>query len=365
MLLIPLLWCQIFMYTSLFVCLIQLIQLLIGFYNRIKNWKNFIFNLYLFHHLFISLCRSLLTFFHVYFACSNKCLQFKFIIHYFFLISSFDIILFVVSESAHFWDSSVQMKSSLYNICCLTFGLFFIYFISTFFLSIHLTIGGKNPFITELCLLPPSSLLSSSSSSQQIYIEHSTEKVYETEIINRTSFIPILILFILFVLIDILTFSWIIILYKEIYKLKRKSLASIFFQTLVFTKFKEHERTNLVDISLKRIQSSILFVLSNMIVIIPILIIKLFQITLTTSVRLILIFLTSLPLCECFTFLFYDEFKLTTKLCLFTFQKLIIKKKNNNNNKNNTNILKSTYQNEYMYEEQIGIKLSSYRETEV
>ncbi|CAF0761413.1 unnamed protein product [Didymodactylos carnosus] len=337
MLLIPLLWCRILMYTSLVVCLIQLIQLFIGLYNRIKNWKKFAFNLYLFHHLLVCICRSLLTFFYVYFACSNKCFQFELITHCLLLISSFDIILFVISESAHFWDSSVQIKSSLYNYSCLIFGLCFIYFISSFFLSIHLTIGGKNPFIIELCLVS----------------EKNTEKLYETEILNQTSFIPTIISFVLFVLIDILTFSWIRIIYKEIYELKRKSLASVFFQSLVFTKYKAQERSHLVDLSLKRLQSAILFVSSNIVVIIPILIVKLFQLTLTTSIRLILIFLTSLPLCECLTFLFYEELKLTN-VCFHTLLKRCEKEE--------VYILKSTSKTDCRYREEIGTKLSSYRE---
>ncbi|CAF0787548.1 unnamed protein product [Adineta ricciae] len=57
----------------------------------------------------------------------------------------------IVGETAHFWDSTINQKSTIYSRCCLTFGIFLNYFISLLFLSVHMTMNGTNPFLIEIC----------------------------------------------------------------------------------------------------------------------------------------------------------------------------------------------------------------------
>jgi hypothetical protein len=93
----------------------------------------------------------------------------------------------------------------------------------------------------------------------------------------------------------------------------------------------------MVEQSLKRLLSICLFVFSNMIVILPILTIKSFNIQLNVYLRSFFIYLTILPWCESITFLFFNEMKYN-----------FLKKKFPISNRNH---------------QRIGRRLSSYRES--
>ena len=108
---------------------------------------------------------------------------------------------------------------------------------------------------------------------------------------------------------DLLTCSWIYISYRDINHLKRKRLATIFFQSLVFTKFKQNERLTMVNRSLKRLLLIGCFLLSNILSTLPLLIIKISNKNLNIQQRLIFVYLTVLPWIDGICFLFYDEMK--------------------------------------------------------
>ncbi|CAF0918811.1 unnamed protein product [Rotaria sordida] len=197
----------------------------------------------------------------------------------------------LAARQAHFWDSTINYKSTLYSKYCLIFGLFLIYFLSSLFLSIHITMGGDNPLIINIC---------KSIKPKKFFFQYND---------NETSLIPTKILYLLFILLNLLTLTWIYTSYKDIFKLKRKCLATVFFYSLVLTKFQEHERSNMVNQSLKRLLYVSLFVLSNIISILPGLTIKSLNITLNIYFRIFFIYLTILPWCESVTFLFFNEMK--------------------------------------------------------
>jgi len=283
-LLVPRLYVFILMGLSLILAIVLISQLIAGLYNAIINYRlkimtsrRPIFNFYLFHHIITCIIRCITAFLICFsLVIYNECLTFELFIHFLLLLSTFDLFLIIIGETAHFWDSSINYKSTLYSKYCLICGIFFNYFLSILFLSIHITIGEDNPLTINLC---------KSIKKQIIFNE------------NEKSFIPLIIIFILFILVDLLTFLWIYTSYKDIRKLKHKRLATVFFYSLVFTKFKENERTNMVNQSLKRVLSICLFILSNIIVILPILIIKIFNIKLNLYIRIFFIYLTILPWC--------------------------------------------------------------------
>ncbi|CAF4274153.1 unnamed protein product [Rotaria socialis] len=198
----------------------------------------------------------------------------------------------VIADRAHFWDSTVNHKSAIYSKCCLIFGTVFNYFVSILFLAIHLTLSGENFLTIEICRMPTNTFL---------FMEHNYDE--------KTS-MPTMIACALFILIDLLTFSWIYIAYRDIYNLKRKSLANLFFYSLVFTKFKGSERSLMVNRSLKRLLTVCLFLISNMIATLPILTLKIFNISLNIYLKLFLIYFTTLPWIDFITFFFYNETKL-------------------------------------------------------
>ncbi|CAF4636322.1 unnamed protein product, partial [Rotaria sp. Silwood2] len=226
----------------------------------------------------------------------------------------------LAARQAHFWDSTINYKSTLYSKYCLIFGIVFIYFLSGLFVSIHMTMSGDNPLIINICQLI----------KQKVFFF----QYYD----NETSLIPTRILYIFFILLNLLTLTWIYTSYKNISKLKRKCLATIFFYTLVLTKFEGNERSNLVNRSLKRLLFVLLFVLSNIIAIFPALTIKAFNITLNINFRIFFTYLTILPWCESLTFLFFTEMK-------FNFIKKSFKSKKNPD-----------------LQQRIGTRLRSYRE---
>lgn len=151
--------------------------------------------------------------------------------------------------------------------------------------------NGDNPILIEFCL----------KTVQQLFF---LQNVSEDK-----SLIPILITLILFIIIDLLTCSWIYISYRDINHLKRKRLATIFFQSLVFTKFKQNERLTMVNRSLKRLIFIGLFLLSNILSTLPLLIIKISNKNLNLQQRLVFVYLTVLPWIDAICFLFYDEMR--------------------------------------------------------
>lgn len=321
--LIPRLCVLILMFLSLILLIILLSQLIAGLYNVIKNSQQKImtnehpiFNFYIFHHLLICIIRCLTTFLICfYLIIYRKCLTFELFFHFLFLLSTFDLFFIIIGETAHFWDTTINYKSTLYSKYCLIFGIFFNYFLSTLFLSIHITIGGDSPLTINLCKI-----------------------ISENIVLNEPARIPLRIIFILFFLLNLLICIWIYISYKDISKLKQKRLATVFFYSLLLTKHKENERTKMVNQSLKRLLSIYLFFLSNIIVILPTLIIKIFNLTLNIYFRSIFIYFTILPWCESITFLFFPEMKYNF------FQKKIPMKIN------------------HYLQQRIGRRLSSYQE---
>lgn len=282
---------------SFLLIIVLFSQLLCGIHNAIRYFYQKtttndrpIFNFYLFHHLIICLLRCLIVFLTCAFLFfSNQCLSLKYLIHFLLLLSTFDLFLIIIGETAHFWDSSIDHRSTLYSKYCLIFGLFFNYFLSALFLAIHITIGGENPLTIDLCQI--------------------IERKSNTNIEPDKSSIPTKILYVFFILLDLLTIIWISISYKDIGKLRRKRLATVFFYSLVFTKFEENQRSKMVNQSLKRLLAISLFLLSNFIVILPVLTLKILMIHLNDYIRMILIYLTILPWCESVTFLFFSEMK--------------------------------------------------------
>jgi hypothetical protein len=316
----------VLMILSFILGIILIIQLISGVCNFIMNHRRKtmtdqrpIFNLYLFHHLLICTIRCGIIFLLCFFLLIyDKCLSLEIYQHFLLLLSTFDLFLIIVGEAAHFWDSTINYKSTLYSKYCLIFGICFNYFLSCLFLSIHITMGGDNPLTLNLC-------------------KSIKQKLFNQINDNEQSIIPTRIVYVLFLLLNLLTFIWIYISYKDICKLKRKRLATIFFYSLVLTKFKEHERSKMVEQSLKRLLSICLFVFSNMIVILPILTIKSFNIQLNVYLRSFFIYLTILPWCESITFLFFNEMKY--------------------------NFLKRNFPISNRNHQRIGRRLSSYRES--
>lgn len=298
-LLVPRLSVYILMSLGIVLVIVLLIQLIAGLYNVIINYhrktmtnKSHVFNLFIFHHLIICIIRCIITFTICYgLIIYDKCLSLEFFIHFLLLLSTFDVFLIIIGEIVHFWDSSINYKSTLYSKYCLIFGLFFLYFLASLFISIHLTMGGDNPLVINICNSVEHKILSHPSND------------------NEKSIIPTIIIYVLFILLDLLTLAWIYTAYKDIAKLKRKRLATVFFYSLVFTKYKEQERSNMVNRSLRRLTYTCLFILSNIIVILPVLTTKTFKITLNIYIRIILIHLTMLPWFESLTCLFFKEMK--------------------------------------------------------
>ncbi|CAF1025859.1 unnamed protein product [Adineta ricciae] len=105
--------------------------------------------------------------------------------------------------------------------------------------------GGTHPIIFHFC----------QAKSQQFVFSQTIE--YEK------SSIPTIILYVVFILLTLLSFVWIYISYSDIAKLKRKRLATVFFYSLVLTKFKNHERSKMVTQTLKRLLSICLFILND------------------------------------------------------------------------------------------------------
>ena len=331
-LLVPILHLFILMGFSFLLTISLIIQLIIALWNVImrchykKQSSQYpVLNFYLFHHIFVCIIRCLIIFSSclsiLYF---NRCLSIEIFIHFLLLLSTFDLLLIIIGETAHFWDSSINHKSSLYSKCCLIFGMIFNYFVSILFFSIHLTMKGDNPVLMELCQI---------TTKKFFLIQNNTDD---------KSLIPILITYVLFILIDLLTISWIYVSYKDIYNLKGKRLATVFFYSLVFTKFKEHERVEMVNQSLNRLLAICLFLISNIIVTLPVLTIKIFNLSLNIPQRLVLVYLTTLPWMDCITFFFYNETRFNCKHC---FAKKIIINEN------------------YHRQKRIGRRLSLYRES--
>jgi hypothetical protein len=185
---------------------------------------------------------------------------------------------------------------------------------------------GESPVIVELCQI---------TKRKVFFIENNSDE---------KSLIPTMITFVLFILIDLLTFSWIYVSYRDIHKLKQKRLATVFFHSLVFTKFKKKERSAMVNRSLKRLLAISLFLISNIIVTLPLLTIRISNIPLNFHQRILFIYFTTLPWLDCITFLFYDETKFNGIKC---FSKRIVS-------------------NENLHRQQrIGRRLSSYRESTI
>ena len=286
--------------------------------------RRFIFNLYLIHHLIICIIRCLI----VFLACisiliTDQCLAIEFPMHFLLLLSTFDLLLIIIGETVHFWDSAINRRSTLHSKSCLIFGMFFNYFVSSLFLSIHMTMSGENPVLIELCQI----------NRKRFFLRPTTN--------DERSLMPTIITYLLFILLDLLTLSWIYISYRDILNLKQKRLVTLFFHSLVFTRFKEHERLMMVNQSLKRLRTIALSVLSNMIVILPVLTIKIFDISLTKSQRLFVLYLTTLPWFDSLAFIFYRETQLT---CLDCCSK------------------RSASSEDFYRRQRIGRRLSSYRE---
>ncbi|CAF1035741.1 unnamed protein product [Rotaria sp. Silwood1] len=265
----------------------------------------------------------------IFFSCSsiiifNQCLSIEIFVHFLLLLSTFDLLLIIIGEIAHFWDSTVNHKSTLYSKCCLIFGIAFNYFVSILLLSIHSIMNDENSLIIEIC-------------------RRMTKKkfIFIKDFHDEKPFIPTMIVYVLFILIDLLTYSWIYMSYSDIYHLKQKTLATIFFSSLVFTNFKQSERSLMVNLSLKRIRTVYLFVISNMIATLPVLTMRLFNISIDIYQRIFLIYFTTLPWLDCITFLFYHETKLIKRNC---FPKRSVSHENVNR------------------QQRIGRRLNSYRE---
>ena len=295
----------ILMGCSLLLTCIFLIQLSAGLCNLVVRCycqrvikRRHIFNLYLFHHLIICTVRSLI----IFLAClsivvTNQCFAIEFPIHFLLLLSTFDLLLIVIGETVHFWDSAINHRSTLHSRCCLVFGMLFNYFASSMFLSIHITMTGDHPVLMDLC-------------------ETTRKRFFLTPMQNdERSLMPTFITYALFILSDLLTVSWIYISYREILNLNQKRLVSLFFHALIFTEFKEYERTAMVNWSLKRLRTVSISVLSNIIVILPVLTIRVFDLQLTEGQRLFFIYLTMLPWLDSITFLFYAEIRSSCCCC--------------------------------------------------
>lgn len=322
-------WSLFILLSSSFSLMIILsIQFLLGLVNGIRYLRRksltaqrSIYNLYLFHHLFISILRSLsIAMICLFLLLENQCLSLEYFIHFLLLLSTFDLFLLIIGEVAHFWDSTINHSSTLYSKCFLLVGILSIYFVSTLFLSIHITMEGDNPLIFVLC-------------------ENFQEKSLASPTELERASIPTIILYILFCLLNLLTFLWIYVSYKDIEKLKRKRLATVFFTSLVFTKFKDAERKAMVNLSLKRLSAIYLFVLSNIIAILPILTIKVFKISCSPTMYLVFTYITALPWCESLTCLCFPEMR------YHPFEKPFFSLENQ------------------LLRQQIGSRLSSYSET--
>lgn len=307
------------MNLSFLLALVLFSQFLCGIHNAMKSYSGKtmmstvrpIFNFYLFHHLLICLLRCFIVFLICFsLFIYNQCLSLNYLIHFLLLLSTFDLFLIIIGETAHFWDSSINHRSTLYSKYCLVFGLFFNYFLATLFLAIHITIGGENPITIDFCQI--------------------IERKSNSNLQQEKSSIPTRILYIFFILLDLLTLLWISISYKDIGKLRHKRLATVFFYTFVFTKFQENQRAKMVNQSLKRLLAVSLFLFSNLIVILPVLTLRVLKISLNDYLRIILIYFTALPWCESITFLFFSEMKYhsmkntfqTTKTCQLQQQRI-------------------------------------------
>ena len=330
---IPYLYLFILMILSLTLAIVLIIQVMMGTYNAFTDYRRtkvasryLTFNLYLFHHLIICIIRCITIFLICFFLfIYNECLSLGLFIHFLLLLSTFDLFLMIIGETAHFQDSIINHQSALNSKYCLIFGIFFNYFLSSLFLSIHITIGGDSPLTINMC----------KSVEAKVFVNNNNNNNNNKD---ETYIIPIIIIHILFVLLDLLSFAWIYMSYKDIFKFQRKRFAKVFFYSLVFTKCEIHERANMVDESLKRLLSIRLFILSNIIAILPVLTIKTLNITLNIHFQLFFIYLTLLPWCESTTFLFFKEMQ-------FNFRKKTFQLNEN-----------------YLLQKRIGKRLSSYRE---
>ena len=198
--------------------------------------------------------------------------------------------------------------------------------------------NGKDSFIIEVC-------------QQSFRKKNHIESKH-----NEKSLIPTIIAYSLFILMDILTFLWIHISYRDICYLKRKRLATVFFYSFVsfifynyfqvFTKFQNYERSTMVNCSLKRLFSICLLVISNIIATLPILTIQIFDISLNLYQRILFIYLTTLPWIDCIAFSFYNETK---------FNKIIFSPKK-------IKIVSNDY---CTRQQRIGRRLSSYKQNTI
>ena len=182
--------------------------------------------------------------------------------------------------------------------------------------------NGENPVLIEFCHM-----------KKQRFFTNNENNLEE-------SLIPTMITFVLFILIDLLTCSWIYVSYRDIHSLRRNRLATVFFHSLIFSKHKKNERTAMVNRSLKRLLAISLFLISNIIATVPLLAMKISSLSINVYLRLFFLYITILPWLDCFTFLFYDEMKFNG---IKIFSKRMIL-------------------NEHFYRQQrIGRRLSSYR----
>jgi hypothetical protein len=185
--------------------------------------------------------------------------------------------------------------------------------------------NGESPILIKLCQITQKKIL-----------------FFFQNINDEKSLIPTLITYVLFILIDLLTCSWIYVSYRDVYNLKRKCLASVFFHSLIFTKFTKYKRAAMINRSLKRLLIISLFVISNIISTLPLLMINIFDLSLNNYQKIFFIYLTTLPWMDCLIFLFYDEMKFNG-IRIFS---------------------KRSVLNEHFYRQQrIGRRLSSYRES--
>ena len=316
----------IFIVFNLSLIFLFLLQFCASLWNIVKHFcrtkltnQRPIFNLYLFNHLIVCLFRCLLIFLSNFsLLLFRHCVPIEVFIHFLLLISTFDLLLIIIGETAHFWDSTISSHSSLYSKCCLAFGMILNYFVAGLFLSLHLIMHGENLILVEFCQL--------------------TNRTFVTE----QSLVPTLITYVLFILINLLTCSWIYLSYRDIRDLKHKRLATMFFHSLIFTKLKRNERLTMVNRSLKRLLAISLFVLSNILSTLPMLTLRLSQFTIDYRLRIVLIYFTVLPWLDCLTLFFYDEMKFNG---IKIFSKRMIS-------------------SEYFYRQQrIGRRLSSYQES--
>ena len=101
---------------SLALAIVLIIQLFFGLWNVVMNrhvekLSNHqpIFNFYLIHHLLVCIIRCIIIFLTCFsITIFHQCLSFEIFIHFLLLLSTFDLLLIIIGETAHFWDSTVN-----------------------------------------------------------------------------------------------------------------------------------------------------------------------------------------------------------------------------------------------------------------